>query len=437
MFVLVTFLPTLLPQTTAPQVFDASSRAHLRLVPIRVQAEITGGSAGKSSRMRYTVTRDAKSAVVRMEEPASGGRGAADRSFWFRPDSVLAGDRFARERLQREIPSSRSVGERAVYVLGQTDDLLRVLLDGPQMGEFLKPFRDLQDWKVRTGSGSVVLVRDVKVPGGRNQSVFRFEAKTYRLTSVSLSSPEAWQKWTIRYLNPAKPNLSIPTSWRTVDAFTVAAAPPKFADGTSRRVIQTMLDAYAALDQVTLLVKDGKSETLILHDAPKLRERSSAMEFSYDGKTLSLVRHRTKEFLQGEISPAGVVMVLAQLGEAVEPFSRDVLQGQVPNKSLLGSEFKVTSSGSFRAPSGVNCDVISAVSARNQMTLMVRQDLKLLDALTATVLDTNGRILGSSAKRYRYLGVGRSTPAEQFVLKVPTGYQVGKLPAIKKVKGLP
>lgn len=422
------------PADDAGRVFAAATRAHSHLGAIHVRAVITAASGGPKRTTTYTITTDAKNALVRIQEPQVQGRGRSDRSFLFRPNDVLAYDAVANERIQRNTPFTSNFSDRAVYTIGQLDDLLRLMLDGSQVGDYLAQFADLGQWKVSKTASTVLLKRDVAVPMGRNVSEFRFDAKQMRLASLSLRSPEGSQSWSLTYLPSARPSLSIPKSARTVAAFTISAEPPRFHDKGAERAVRAMYDAYGKFTRGTLLVQQGSRKSLIQVDGQKLAETNPQLEYAYDGRTLTILRPSNREFYRAPVRRSSVPDVLATFGDVVEPFARQMLRGRVPIREILGSEFKVTTSGQVKNRVGVECDVLSAVSVRNQITLMIRRDNHLLDAVTSTVLDDRGASIGTTAKRYKYLGLGRPIPADQFVLKAPAGYQTKPMPEVKKPK---
>jgi hypothetical protein len=415
---------------TAAEVLDAAARAHASLKRYRVEATLNANTQTGSGRQAYDVTSDGMTVLLRIREPQSPGRGAADRSFHFRPNRVDAYDRMADERLTRAIPPIATWAERATYVLGPIDELLTLILNGKAAKAQFANYRGLSSWKVTETAASTKLTRRVKAPGGTNLTILQFAPRTGLLTSLTIRTPDSSTHWTLKYQPPTTPKLAIPARAREVEAFTLAPEPPKYVGPAAKPLVDSMFRAYSELRRVTLMIANGKTRSFVTLDGNRVAEANDTLGFGYDGRTLTVVVPRTRSFYQGRIARRDVPEVIAELKGEMHPLTRQYLRGRTPMRELLGPEMEVSVTGTMRTPLGVACDILSARSRAVRMLLMVRRDNHLLDASTSTTLDADGQPVTNTTHRFRYLGLGKESPDATFRLRPPVNYRVLPLPPI-------
>lgn len=324
--------------------------------------------------------------------------GETDRTFSIVGTQLRAWDHVAREYLETTVKGKGTALERMAGAV-PVDEPIRILVD-PGVGKnFLSTFRALEGWTATRGAW---VARD-----GKGKFTLAFDASG-RLKSFRADSPSGWIAWAYTY--GPKPERPPTTGFRKVDAFydptDASSGLPTYQDAAARSITERAIKAYNRLRQVAFRVDDGSQVTDVWLDAPNLRQRTPRADFSLiggklwfrvDGRWLASGRKATLRETDEMVGKSGAPL---------DPFLSKLARRQNPLFSLLGPDLKARRVGSL-ATGKLACDVLEFKGPGIRMTWTVRRDNGLLHAVSSEVLDSRGRVLAKSERRYDYRSVGK------------------------------
>lgn len=385
--------------------------------PYRVDVHRVGvkGSARQTVNLTLDVARP-NTLVVRVESPAQGSQLARDRRFELRGGRLAGYDARADERIARSIAAPGSLSDRLASALGGIDDMLRISLNPASAKEFDAALRKSGGWQVSRRNGLV----DVRRSGGPGVREFAVDSRGL-LRRMEVFERGTTVKWTVDYRRQTRPvRLAIPASAHLVESFTELPALPKFASKEAERVVLAMLRAQADLKGTIRVSGDGGSGTLYVQGA-HFGERRSDLEWTYDGRTLTIRSPQAHRFFRGAAHRYEVTdFVSRATGSRVDPLLRQILAHEVPLQDLLppNGAAKVIGSSSV---DGVPADILTITAPQRRTSLFVRRPDHLVGSVSTDTIDFQGRTVASSNRRFTY----RATiPTGAFSLSPRAGERV-------------
>jgi len=423
-------LPLVLALQQSPfALLDASAAAHARLTRYSVSGSIDARVPGRRQATQFDLAVDGTTVRLRVREPRLPGRGASDRTYFFRRNQLVAYDAMAGERLARPIGGGTNL-QRVASALGEVPDLVALYLEPVAWRRFLNTFRSGPAWRRVGRNGLIELSRSATISGGTASTTLGFDARTRLTRSFRVVTPTSRLNWSIRYGTPGPISFAAPAGARAVRSFTAAAEPPRYESRAAERITKAMLTAYGRLRQGTIVAQTDEGRIRMVMDGRKFREERPGLTYVYDGRNLSVLNRRTGTFSRGAAVRSTVPDLVTQLRGEIDPLSRQILQARVPFRELLGPELSIAVAGAVTVD-GVSCDILRMTNARSRISVFVRSRDRLVHSVTTDTLDQQGRTLVSSTRGFRYANLNRPQAAAEFNLRPATGQRVSPLPKLK------
>jgi hypothetical protein len=423
-------IAALLVLQTPTSLFDSSVRAHTQKRELSARIVMSGLASGQKRNSIINIYSTPSVLVMRVQEPPQSGLDRTDRTFRVSGKRFEGYDAVANERLARDLPNTGTPAQKMTFALGALEEAPAVLLDQGRMKKLFESLKAMPNWKVSPGPGVTKLTRKGAIKG-QNLSEARvlFGAKDRLLRELLMKGRGSELHWTIAYNTP-KVGFSTPADARSVSAFTVAEAPPRFATAEARRIYDAMVKAAAKLRSGTVLIRDQEDSVRFAFQGRSVREGRPGFIWVFNGSTLSVYNSAAQKFYRGRARRSDVIDIVAKLGGRVDAWSRYVLLRRVPFKDIIGSG-DVVSVGGTMTIGGVERTILRATRPRKRLSFSVRKDNRLPDSIQIEVLDLDGRLLSSSKRTYDFLRLNGAQPPAEFSLPAPKGLKVLPLPVIK------
>jgi len=407
--------------------FDACIQARVKLSSYTVHIQTDSSVPGKKEQAHFDFAVKGSTALFRMQEPATPILDRSDRSFLFRRDKLLGYDAIANESLERPNKANSSYTARLSEVLGKLPDALTLAVDVGVMKRFFDKFRGFRDWTVTRKGSSVTLYRAVK----GTETLFRFGASQPFLQEVLIKIPNSKLHWVYSFSSDAAVTLAIPADASHVYTFNERAAPPKFASIEAQTSVQKMLRAYSSLRNGVVEVSSADGSDTLTLGGKKLREDTTAFQWSFDGSVLSIFNKRTNKFYRGKAKRVVLSEYVVAVGAEVNPLIRYILAHRVPFSDLFPTAATVKFVGSG-VTNGVSDDILEVAEVNPRSSIFVRHDNYLLQSIESETVDKSGRVLTRSTRSFKYSELGEAPDSSRFALS-PGGAVILPLPKLKDI----
>jgi len=295
------------------------------------------------------------------------------------------------------------------------------------MENFLSGFRGFRDWHVTREGNVVSLGRSAK----GTATIFRFAGAKPLLHEVWIKLKDSELHWSYSFGSGASVSSRIPTDARTVSAFTVRGAPPKFATPEAEKIVQKMIKAYGALQNGMIAVESDEGNSKLILSGRRLRQDGAHFTWAYDGSVLSMRNGRSGAFYRGKAIRVILSEYVAKAGGDVDPIIRSVLAHRVPYFELFPTGASVRVVG--EAGGGEHrSHIVEVATPVLKVSLFVREDNHLLDSTDSETVDRPGRVQTRHEHHFTYTHLGSTTPLSEFHLS-PGIVKTLPLPSIKTV----
>lgn len=402
--------------STLNDTFAAAVRAQSSLKQFRLHAELFGSGDGGPRNVQHDLVLRGTKFTLRVREGQTATRAPSDRAFSFGPTQAVGYDAAANERLVRNYPATLSKLDRVTYTVGPIDDDIRFVLRPMLLERFLANMAELSGWRIANGAKETTVLRVIDLGTIHTRTELRFAKSTHLLTYVSIKNSGKTSGWTLNYLTPTEPRLTIPGSARMVPAFTVEQPSPRYANRTARRITEGLIRAYRNLRQVNITVLDEMGRTAIAWNDDRFKESNSSGQYVYDGGRLTIYNATTKRTYSGNCATFYAPDYVVAAGVRVDYISRQYLRGRGPFRSLLSPDVMVKTSGTMDGPTGKS-ELLELVGGNFRSSWIVRQRDSLLDAVATSTMDGRGRPLLTTRRRFTYGAPNRNWS----VTKAPRG----------------
>ncbi|AIE83610.1 hypothetical protein [Fimbriimonas ginsengisoli] len=410
-------------------ILKSSLAAHSALGRFRAHVTLTATFEGHVHNTDYVLAVDGKAVLLRVRQPKSLGVDRSDRTFFFGPSRMVAYDAYANERLTRPLSPTAPRVARMLTALGQMDDMMRNLLEPKDLATFYDGLKNVRGWSLRKESRRTVLSRQAKIAGGYARSVLVFDPGIPLLRRMDVSSPGSAVHWTFDYSRGGPVSYSPPRSAKSVDTFTVAPEPPRYANAAAKRTTEAMMRAYRTLSRGIVEVEGDDGRVRVSLSGRKVREDQERLSYAYDGKVLTISDPRTNSFYRGAVGRVAVPEVVAAIRGRVDPLVRQIFQHRVPFSDVVGPLASIAIAGQVQSQ-GVSCDILRITDPRSRVSIFVRRDNHLAASVSTDVLDRNRRTLVTTTRNFGYSRLGVSPPASLFVLSPARGQRLKPLPKL-------
>jgi len=390
-------------------------------VHIQTDSEIPG----KKEQTQFDFAVNGSNALFRMREPATSILDRSDRSILFQRDKLVAYDAVANESLKRSDRTGASYSARLVGVLGPIPDALTLALDPKVMNLFFDKFRGFNDWSVSRKGATVTLYRRAK----GTETMFRFGGDRPLLREVMIKIPARRLHWIYSFKPGASISFSIPTDANPVYAFTVRAAPAKYASKQAKDVVQGMIKSYAAMKNGEIEVTTREGIEKLYLGGKRLREDRPGFQWSYDGSTLSVFNKRTHKFYRGKAIRVVLSEYLVAVGAEADPIIRRLVAHRTPYSDLFPTASTVAWKGTVVTDGVVN-DIVQVSGVSPRSSIFIRHDNRLLQSIESETVDKSGRVLTRNTRSFQYKNLGDSPDSSVFRLN-PGSAKVLPLPKLK------
>lgn len=325
----------------------------------------------------------------------------SDRTYWLSGESLFAVDHSEKEWLQTTSPKVGNAIQRMAAVV-PVDEPVRMLVD-PGVGKnFLMTFREIRVWNK---SGNLWTAKD-----GRGKFTLSFDSAG-RFSSFRADSPAGWISWKYAYPTPISKAVYPDTKgFRKVDSFidasTAVAGLPRYTDAASKKVTERSIREYNRLSMVAYSVSDERGTIDVWLNGRDVRQKSAGGEWAWIGGKLTLKQGGSIAIAAKKMSFREVDEAVGRYGCPLDPFLSKLARKQNPVLTLMGPDLKGRFVGGLGF-GGVMCDVVEFKGPGVKMTLTVRRDNGLLHAVSTENMDTKGRVIARSERRYTYLSWGK------------------------------
>lgn len=365
---------------------------------------------------------------IRIKEGAVSGRVASNRTFALDGTSFVGYDPLADEYLRRKGGGKGSLGLQMANLMGGVDDAVKYALEPDDLALFLNNFSALKDWKITKQGPDTVCRRFVTDKGNVSDIGFRFDGRRGLLKSIHLSTKTMHLDISYAFMGPATSvAVAIPRSAHEVDAFYIRTGPPQYVSGKARDIGEGSVKAYQHIRSVAFRITEGTETISAWMSGKKLREVEPGFEWSYDGKSLTILDRNKKIGYRG-VPTLAINNYVAKLGHRVDPTLKAIVDRKNPMAALLGPQMKVRLAGSVRI-GNVMCDVLELTVPGQRISCQIRRSDHLLAAVINDNLDTKGHVMMSSERRFEY------TPGPiadaTFRVGIPKDFAVKALPLAK------
>ncbi len=346
-----------------------------------------------------------------------------DRTFTLVGKDVFGVDSKAHEYLVAKAGTKGSVSDRMGLVV-PVDEPIRILVD-PGVGQtFLGAFKGMDGWRQVRATPPLLELKE-----STGAFAIGFDG-TGRLASVRVEGPAGVLAWSYRYGGAPKAIRFVkPSGFKKVDQFydVPPERAPKYQDAAARTAVEACLRAYSRLRDASIVIDDGSAQTEMWLSAGKVRQRSAAGDWAWDGKTLSVVQKTDRTFRQGPAKLRAVDLAVGKCGMPMDPLLRKLVRKENPITAMLDGDLTGHTVGQIGS-GALRCDVIEFRSSGIRMTLTIRRDNGLLLASASENLDRRGKVVSRSERRFDYRSIGKPIAASTFVLAAPSGYRSAPLP---------
>jgi hypothetical protein len=412
-------LAALVVAQTPANLFDRSLAAHGALKNFVAQIVSTTKSATASEKISMTVVVNGNDLLYRLQMPPKTGQDRIDLAFLFKGNKMIGYDSVADEQLTREAVASGGKVGKIMSAIGSIDESVSDIVDPSQLRELYSGLRHLPGWKQSRGPGLIKLVRS----DSQTYSRVAFDSKRLLLRELYLKKPKTELHWTVAYLPPKTPALTIPRTARKVQSFAVSKAPPVFANTSAKATYNALLTAAKSLKTAKVRISGDDADVLICYDSRKVRETQGSFAWAFDGKYLT-VRQKNGTYAYGPCRQSDVIDLVGQLGGRVDAFTRNLILRRVPYRNYFESGDSVTVTGSVTV-AGVRCSILRSISPGRRTSVLVRSDTHLPMTITNESLDRKGKTIEITTRNYSFT---RPT-ASDLQMAIPAGARRISLPA--------
>ncbi len=407
-----------LAYTPPPTIFSQGTAAFRNLKAATVDVDV----ATSLGRAKYHLEFVKQSRLVlRVKELAN----STERIFAINGSTLTGYDPFVNERLNRRVSTSGTLLERLNGVLGTQDDPIQMLLSPAAANVFFKNMGKVQGWKIQNGKDGVIATRRGLYDKKQSTTELAFNAQ-HLLTRFAANVGGLKTNWKFTYGPAGAATFSTPRSARLVESL-LATPQTKWATAGARKLGTQLLHAYQNLNSATINVRSNEGNSELSFGGGKFREVARNIQWSYDGRVLSIYDPVHRRFYRGRAGRGRITDYLGETHHRADPFLRTLLARQTPYGDLLTADSKVKSAGTI-VSDGASCDILQVVGTA-KVSLLVRQSDHLLQSVTSDALDQRGRTISSTTRTFQiHRGAWTFKPI------APAGLSALPLPKVKPIK---
>jgi len=399
---------------SAAQLLAACQTAYAKADRGSFAVQFKSKSSGVSRNGRYTVDY-VRPATIRFRSQYDATEVAgSDRTLTMIDGTIHGYDADSNEVLSRPAGKTGSIVQRfgAVFPI---DDPIRIIVDTDALETFFAPMKAMKKWTVKSVGGAWVAsatspppALDPETPRKYAHTIKEkgtsftliFDKRSHRIRRVTAVAGTTTLDWTYTESSTRPISFRVPTGAKFVESFYEKPLPPKYASPAARQAIQASVRAYGRLNQLNYSVSDDTGTTKVAYKKDDMLQQSSAGKWTFIGGHLH-AEPKGKATVDRKGSWRMVDTVVGQLGMPVEPLLRHLAKGDNPLTSYLGSDLTAKLVGQIGSGK-VICDLVQLSGKGLRLTLTIRRDTHLLQAVESANLDARGRVVARSERRFSY-----------------------------------
>jgi hypothetical protein len=407
--------------SSAATLFDRGEAAHAKAVSAAFEVLIEQRSQKQKTLITANLDYVRPNRVkLEMRQPASGALAAVVLRHAMDTQKYTGFNATSNEVIRKTVTGG-DLGQRLASATGGVDQSMLILLSPATMKAMFAPFRLLEGWTVRSTATLTELTFQTDRTGSRRVSQFIFDRKLGFLQQARFVVGGDELVWRYRYLGPARnTSLAVPTSARSVLAFSVRRQPPKFLDAGAKKVLEASIAAYERPRELIVMVDERGETRRFWIGKSGVRERQGNVEWAYTGRRLMVRDERNKKFYAGTANLSAAFSAIQFVGGRIDPTLRLMMLGRNPVREILEPNHVVKSVGSITMDNAP-ASVLSISGPGMRIGLVVRQSDGLVASMTTENVDASGKTLHRSERRFRYQSVGVPLQASLFRLVPPKG----------------
>jgi hypothetical protein len=334
----------------------------IRRMPATPYSVTIRTTVGKSFSGEIGITQTANGVVqIQVKRPGIAGQDRIDYVYEFKGDVMTGTDRLAHELIRRRIRPGATWDQRLVDILGGAREPALLVLDRAYGQTQMKIAAGQGTWTKSNESGQVALRNSL----GR---VF-LAAKSGALVGITAGRGDqalrynyVWQP-TAKLISPLADSTYI-----TVSSFLQKSALPK-SDAATEESIRSVIRAHQRFAVGTVTVDGVK----ILLNRNRIGEVRANSRWQFDGTKLSVRgANGTYTYLKPRRRDE-VLPTLAKLGVTVDPYSRNLLNRQIPFRDLLRGLDRMRTVGQIGSGSS-QLTIVEATGPGRKLAFTIRPD---------------------------------------------------------------
>lgn len=364
----------------------------IRRMPATPYSVTIRTTVGKSFSGEIGLTQTTNGVVqIQVKRPGIAGQDRIDYVYEFKGDVMTGTDRLAREVIRRRIRPGATWDQRLVDILGTAREPVLLVLDRAYGKAQMKIAADQGTWTKSTESGQTALRNSL----GR---VF-LASKSGSLAGITAGRGDQalrynyiWQP-NVRLISPLTDSSYVP-----VNSFLQKSSLPK-SDLATEETVRSVIRAHQRFAVGTVTVDGVK----ILLNRNRIGEVRANSRWQFDGSKLS-VRGASGSYTYLQPRKRDEVLpTLAKLGITVDPYSRNLLNRQIPFRDLLRGLDRMRTVGQIGSGSS-QLTIVEATGPGRKLAFTIRPD-GLVQESDYDIAGKSGRI--QSVRKFQY---SRSAP---------------------------
>ncbi len=334
----------------------------IRRMPSAPYSVTIRSTVGKSFSGEIGIRQTANGVVqLQLKRPGMAGQDRIDYVYEFRDDVMIGTDRLAHEVIRRRIRPGATWDQRLVDIIGAAREPALLVLDRNY---------GLNQMKIAAGQGTWTKAAEGGQTAYRNSLGRVFTAaKNGSLSGITAGRGDqalrynfAWQP-NVKLIDPL-----IDSTYLLVSSFLQKRALPK-SDAATEETIRSVIRAHQRFSVGTVTVDGVK----ILLNKNRIGEIRANSRWQFDGTKLSVRGEKGSYVYLKPRKRDEVLPTLVKLGITVDPYSRNLLNRQIPFRDLLRGLDRMRTVGQIGTGAS-QLTIVEATGPGRKLAFTVRPD---------------------------------------------------------------